>query len=70
MYKINKELSKEIKSNNFCFCKVGRALTKWGAKLLLLLQNDSLIMYQKLFCILSAPMIFFRLYTGWSKKSL
>ena len=21
---------KEIKSNNFCYCKVGRAITKWG----------------------------------------
>ena len=26
-----KNLSKEIKSNNFCYGKVGRAITKWGA---------------------------------------
>ena len=26
-----KNLSKEIKSDNFCYCKVGRAITKWGA---------------------------------------
>ena len=32
MYKINKELRKENDSNKFCFCKVGRVLTKWGAK--------------------------------------
>ena len=29
--KIIQNLSKEVKSNNFCFCKVGRAITKWGA---------------------------------------
>ena len=26
-----KNLSKEIKSVNFCYCKVGRAITNWGA---------------------------------------
>ena len=26
-----KNVSKEIKSNNFCYPKVGRAITKWGA---------------------------------------
>ena len=26
-----KNLSKEIKSNNFCYRKVGTAITKWGA---------------------------------------
>ena len=26
-----KNLSKEIKSDNFCYRKVGRAMTKWGA---------------------------------------
>ena len=26
-----KNLSKEIKSDNFCYRKVGRAITKWGA---------------------------------------
>ena len=25
-----KKLSKEVKSNNFCYRKVGRAITKWG----------------------------------------
>ena len=29
---IQKKGSKEVKSNNFCYCKVLRALTKWGAK--------------------------------------
>ena len=29
--KLIKKLSKEIKSNNFCYRKVGRAITKWGA---------------------------------------
>jgi hypothetical protein len=24
-------LSKDIKLNNFCYCKVGRAITEWGA---------------------------------------
>ena len=28
---IYKNLSKEIKKNNFCYRKVGRAITKWGA---------------------------------------
>ena len=33
MYKLNtKKGSKEVKSNNFCYWKVERALTKWGAK--------------------------------------
>ena len=27
----SKNWSKEIKSDNFCYCKVGRAITKWGA---------------------------------------
>ena len=27
-----KNWSKEIKSDNFCYRKVGRAITKWGAK--------------------------------------
>ena len=52
MYKINKELSKEIKSNNICFCKVVRVLNKWGAtvkSLLLVLQNNKLIMYPQSF---------------------
>ena len=22
--------SKEVKSNKYCYCKVGRAITKWG----------------------------------------
>ena len=26
-----KNLSKQIKSDNFCYRKVGRAITKWGA---------------------------------------
>ena len=26
-----KNLSKEIKSDNFCYSKVGKAITKWGA---------------------------------------
>ena len=26
-----KNWSKEIKSDNFCYCKVGRAITQWGA---------------------------------------
>ena len=26
-----KNLSKEIKSDNFCYRKVGRAITKWGS---------------------------------------
>jgi hypothetical protein len=26
-----KNLSKEIKGGNFCYRKVGRAITKWGA---------------------------------------
>jgi hypothetical protein len=25
------KLSKYVKSDNFCYCKVGRAITKWGA---------------------------------------
>ena len=29
--KLYKYLSKEIKSDNSCYCKVARALTKWGA---------------------------------------
>ena len=28
---VYKTLSKEVKSDNFCYRKVGRALTKWGA---------------------------------------
>jgi hypothetical protein len=32
IYKIyKKKLRKEIKSDNFCYCKVRRAITKWGA---------------------------------------
>ena len=27
---LNKNGSKEIKSDNFCYSKVGRAITKWG----------------------------------------
>ena len=27
-----KNLRKEIKSDNFCYRKVGRAITKWGAQ--------------------------------------
>ena len=27
-----KNLNKEIKSNNFCYHKVGRTITKWGKK--------------------------------------
>jgi hypothetical protein len=26
-----KNLCKEIKSNNLCYCKVGKAITKWRA---------------------------------------
>ena len=26
-----KNLSKGIKCDNFCYCKVGRVITKWGA---------------------------------------
>ena len=29
--KLIQNLSKEIKSDNFCYRKVGRAITKWGA---------------------------------------
>ena len=29
--KIIQNRSKEIKSDNFCYRKVGRAITKWGA---------------------------------------
>ena len=29
--KLIQNLSKEIKSDNFCFRKVGRAINKWGA---------------------------------------
>ena len=25
------KIEAEIKSDNFCYCKVGRAMTKWGA---------------------------------------
>ena len=27
----DKKLSKEVKSDNFCYRKAGRAITKWGA---------------------------------------
>ena len=30
--KTETKISKEVKSDNFCYCKVGRAITKWGAK--------------------------------------
>ena len=26
------KINKEIKTDNFCYCEVGRAITKWGAK--------------------------------------
>ena len=26
-----KKINKEVKSDNFCYRKVGRAITKWGA---------------------------------------
>ena len=26
-----KKLSREVKNNNFFYCKVGRAIAKWGA---------------------------------------
>ena len=29
--KLIQNLSKKIKSDNFCYRKVGRAITKWGA---------------------------------------
>ena len=52
-----KKLRKEVKSDISCYCKVGRAITKWGAieKSLIL---SILIGYQKLFQILRAPIIF------------
>ena len=31
LQKSYKNFSKEIKSDNFCYRKVGRAITKWGA---------------------------------------
>ena len=31
MHKIAKNLSKDVKSDNFCYHEVGRAITKWGA---------------------------------------
>ena len=30
--KLIQNCSKEIKSDNFCYRKVGRAITKWGAR--------------------------------------
>ena len=41
MYKTNKDLSKEVKSDNFCPCEVGRAITKFRAivKSLILLSD-------------------------------
>ena len=27
-----KKINKEIKNDNFCYFEVGRAITKWGAK--------------------------------------
>ena len=33
-----KDLIKEIKSDNFCYRKVGRAITKWGA--IAILENE------------------------------
>ena len=32
LQKLYKNWSKEIKSAKFCYCKVGSAKTKWGAK--------------------------------------
>ena len=30
IYKTVTKQSKDINSDNFCYCKVGRAMTKWG----------------------------------------
>ena len=49
-----KNLSKEIKSDNFCYRKVGRAIIKWGA----IEKNTIFKGYQKLFGILVVPIIF------------
>ena len=53
----NKNLSKEIKSDNFCYRKVGGAITKWGAieKSPILLSQGKIGIFkgkQKLFRIL------------------
>ena len=54
-----KNLSKEIKSDNFCYCKVGRPMTKWGA-----IEKSPILRYyhfkgkQKLFRILMVEIIF------------
>ena len=53
-----KKRRKEIKSDNFCFCKVERAKSKWGAKIkspILVKKNKS---SPKLFRILGVPIIF------------
>ena len=36
---LHKNWSKENKSDNFCYWKVGRAITKWGAKVSRILKN-------------------------------
>ena len=39
--KLIKNLSKEIKSDKFCYRKVGRAITKWGA-----IEKSSILLLQ------------------------
>ena len=48
-----KNLSKEIKSDNFFYCKVGRAITKLGA-----MEKSPILLSQILFCILMVEIIF------------
>ena len=45
------KISREVISNNFCYCKVGRAITKWGShgKSPILRKKNNLIVHQKLF---------------------
>ena len=49
-----KNLSKEIKSDNFWYCKVGRAITIWGA----ILEKLPFLKGKKLFHILMVAIIF------------
>ena len=66
-----KNWSKEIKSDNFCNRKVGRAITKWGAiekNAILLSQYWKISIFkgqQKLFRILMVATIFSPTVSGW-----
>ena len=52
MYKTYNKKNKDIMNDNYWYSKVWRAIIKWGA-----IEKCHFIVYQKLFCILGAPIL-------------